>query len=295
MNFTLHQLQIFREVVRQESVTRAAEVLHMTQPAVSIQLKNFQQQFDVPLTEIIGRQLHVTDFGREVADLADNTLSEAAALEYKTQEYQGLLTGKLRVSSASTGKYVAPYFLGGFTGQYPGVDLTLDVSNKTHVVRQLKENAVDFAFVSVLPDDVDLYEEHLLENALYLVGNTPKRDKKLPLIYREPGSATRGAMDTYFGEADQRKRIELTSNEAVKQAVIAGLGQSILPIIGIGNELEQGQLHLLKAKGLPLITTWRLVWLKQKRLSPVAEAYLAFVRAHKQDIVERYFRWTRSV
>ena len=110
MNYTLHQLRIFLEVVQQQSITRAAEEMHMTQPALSIQLKNFQSQFDVPLTELIGKKIYITDFGLSIAELAENVLKEADAIRYKTKEYSGLLTGKLKISSASTGKYLIPYF-----------------------------------------------------------------------------------------------------------------------------------------------------------------------------------------
>jgi LysR family transcriptional regulator, low CO2-responsive transcriptional regulator len=114
MNYTLHQLQVFLEVVRQRSITKAAEEMHMTQPALSIQLKNFQMQFDIPLIEKAGRNLVITDFGMSIAEIAENIIREADTLKYKTKEYGELLSGKLRISSASTGKYIIPYFLNGF-------------------------------------------------------------------------------------------------------------------------------------------------------------------------------------
>lgn len=291
MNYTLHQLQVFLEIVRQESVTKAAREMHMTQPAISIQLKNFQQQFDIPLTEVIGKKLFITDFGRSIAELAENVLREADAIKYKTMAYEGLYTGKLRISSASTGKYVIPYFLSDFLQEHTGVDLVLDVTNKTRVMRSLKRNEIDFALVSVIPEELNVYEELLLENRLYLVGGTTDFDKDQPLVFREEGSATRSAMDQYFGGGKERKRIELTSNEAVKQAVVAGLGYSIMPLIGIKNELSNKQLHIIPAKALPITTTWRLIWLRNKKLSPVAEAYLGYIRERKNQIIESKFQW----
>ncbi len=291
MNYTLHQLQIFLEVVKQESITRAAEKMYMTQPALSIQLKNFQMQFDVPLTEVIGKKLFVTDFGQSIAQIAENILSEAEELKYKTKEYSGLHTGKLKISSASTGKYVIPYFLSGFLKNHTGIDLTLDVSNKSTVVKNLQNNEIDFALVSVLPDGLDVYEELLVENKLYLVGNTAKLSMGKPFIYREVGSATRMAMDNYYRGKTKRKSIQLTSNEAVKQALIAGLGYSILPLIGIKNELSNKDLFIIPSKGLPIITNWRLVWLKGKKLSPIAEAYLNFIRSNKNKIINEKFGW----
>lgn len=293
MNYTIHQLQIFLKVVQTRSITKAAEELYMTQPAVSIQLRNFQDQFKIPLTEVIGRQLHITEFGHEIASIAERVIQELHTINYKTEAYQGIMTGRLFISSASTGKYVIPYFLSGFLEQHSGIDLVLDVTNKTKVVESLKNNETDFALVSVVPDKLDIEEELLLENKLYLVGNLSKKQENKPLIYREEGSATRMAMEIYFSthQGNRRRRMELTSNEAVKQAVIAGLGYSIVPLIGIHNELENKQIHILPAKGLPIKTKWRLVWLKGKKLSPVARAYLDFVRQEKEKILEDHFHW----
>ncbi len=289
MNFTLHQLQLFLEIAKHQNITKAAEKLYMTQPALSIQMKNFQAQFDIALTERIGKKIHLTDFGKSIADIAENILKEADSLKYKARDYEGLLAGKLKISSVSTGKYVMPYFLSKFIHKYPGIDLTLDVSNKQTVTKNLHNNEVDFALVSVLPDKLDLEEEKLLENKLYLVSDSQKIMKGRPLIYREEGSATRSAMDKYFAGRAKRKSIELTSNEAVKQAVIAGLGYSILPLIGIKRELSLGELHIIPSKGLPITTYWRLIWLKNKKLSPVAAAYLEYVKSEKSKIIEKYF------
>jgi len=291
MNFTIHQLRIFLEVARFQSITKAAEDMYMTQPALSIQLKNFQSQFDILLFDKIGKRMHLTDFGKSIAEIAESILREAENLTYKTKEYEGLLTGRLSISSASTGKYVIPYFLSGFINQYPGIDLTLDVSNKTLVMKSIKENSVDFALVSVIPDQLEVNEEVLLENKLFLVGNQANFIKNSSFIYREEGSATRGAMSKYFGNPTRRKGIELTSNEAVKQAVVAGLGYSILPLIGMRNEINAQQLYIIPKKKLPIKTYWRLIWLKNKKLSPIAEAYLNYIRAEKENIIEKNFQW----
>ena len=293
MNYTIHQLQIFLKVVQTKSITKASEELFMTQPAVSIQLKNLQDQFEIPLTEVIGRQLYITDFGREIAEVAERVIQELNNITYKTQAYQGILTGKLSISSASTGKYVIPYFLSGFMEKHTGIDLILDVTNKTRVIESLKNNEIDFAMVSVVPDKLPVEEEVLIENKLYLVGNQDLRDEKKPLIYREEGSATRMAMEKYFEEhqGKRRKRMELPSNEAVKQAVIAGLGYSIMPMIGIHNELVSNQLFVLDSPDLPIKTEWRLIWLKGKKLSPISQAFLEFIRTEKQKILDDNFSW----
>ncbi len=291
MNITFHQLRIFLEVVKQKSITKSAELMHMTQPALSIQLKNFQQQFDIPLIEIINKKLYVTDFGYEIAELAKNVLNEADAIELKTKEYKGSIRGKLKISSASTGKYVIPYFLNGFLKENKGVDLLLDVTNKTSTIKSLLNNEIDFALVSIIPDNINVKEELLVENRLYLVGSAKKFDTNKPLIYREPGSATRTVMENYFAKNKKRKSIELTSNEAVKQAIMAGIGYSILPLIGIKNELVKKQLFVINGKGLPVTTKWRLIWLADKKLSPVAKAYLDYLSDNKEQIINNNFKW----
>lgn len=302
MNYTLHQLQIFLKITQTRSITKAAEELYLTQPAVSIQLKNFQEQFDIPLTEVIGRQLYVTDFGKEIAGAAEKILNEAYAINYKTHAHKGLLAGRLKISSVSTGKYVMPFFLTGFLQQHPGLELVMDVTNKSKVLKSLEQNEVDFALVSLLPEYLEIEDIQLMQNKLYLVGNQlPGKKKKheagiiseLPMIYREEGSGTRLMMEKFIEthQISTRKKLELTTNEAVKQAVLAGLGYSIMPIIGIKNELHQSDLQVIPVKGLPMITNWHLVWLKNKKFSPVAEAYLTYVKAQKKSIIDNYFAW----
>ncbi len=304
MNYTLHQLQVFTKVVQLKSVTRASEELHMTQPAVSIQLKNFQDQFDIPLTQVIGRQLYVTDFGKEIFQMAERILNEVYAINYKTMAYKGHLSGKLSVSSVSTGKYVMPYFLSAFLKQHPGIDLSMDVTNKQKVIHSLKFNEVDFALVSLMPANMNLEQEELLDNALFVIGNKSfklfgkhrvKKEElsKLEIIYREEGSGTRTIVEEFFNknQLPVRQKLELTSNEAVKQAVIAGLGCSIMPLIGIRNELKTGELKIIPAVGFPILSKWRLVWLKGKKLSPIAEAFLSSVRKDKEMILKSNFNW----
>lgn len=301
MNYTLNQLQIFLKIAQTESVTRAAEQLNLTQPAVSIQLKNFQDQFDIPLTEVIGRKLYITDFGKEIAEAAENILNQIYAINYKTSAHKGQLAGRLKVSVVSTGKYVMPYFLTGFLKQHPEVDLTMDVTNKTRVIESLEKNEVDFSLVSIVPDELSVNKIDLLENKLFLVGNRDTRINKsetvrelfsrLPLIYREAGSGTRQAMERFIERhhLKVKRRMELTSNEAVKQAVLAGLGYSIMPMIGIKNELANSQIRIIPVKGLPIKTMWQLIWLKGKNLSPVALAFADYVRLEKENVIKTYF------
>lgn len=303
MHYTLHQLQVFLKVTQTLSITKAADELHLTQPAVSIQLKNLQDQFEIPLTEVIGRQLYVTDFGKEIAIAVENILNEVHAINYKTLAFKGQLSGRLKLSVVSTGKYVMPYFLTDFLKLHPSVELEMDVNNKTKVVKALRNNEVDFALVSVIPKDIVIESEVLLENKLVLVGNNQIKLKaketipdvlfNSPLLFREIGSATRMAMENFINQKkiETKTAIQLTSNEAVKQAIIAGLGISIMPIIGLKNELDSKQIQIIPCNGLPILTNWRLIWLKGKKMSPVGSAFLEFIRKEKEVITAQKFSW----
>jgi DNA-binding transcriptional LysR family regulator len=303
MNYTLHQLQVFLKIVETKSITKAAEELHLTQPAVSIQFRNFQDQFEIPLTEIVGRQLYVTEFGNEIAEIAKRINNEIQEIQFKTLAFKGHLTGTLKISVVSTAKYIIPYFLSDFLKQHQGIDLQLDVTNKSKVIRSLEKNEVDFALVSILPENLRVFNEELMQNKLFLVANRdfempkniilPKKISEFPIIYRENGSGTRFKMERFFEthHLKIKNKLELTSNEAVKQAVIAGLGLSIMPLIGIKNELQKGDLKIIPVKGLPTKTEWNLIWQSQKSLSPIAKAYLNFIREHKMEIIENKFNW----
>lgn len=303
MNYTLHQLQVFLKITQTQSITKAAEALHLTQPAVSIQLKNFQDQFAIPLTEVIGRKLFVTDFGKEIALAAEAILNEVHAINYRTMAYQGQLAGRLKLSVVSTGKYVMPYFLSDFLRQHPGIELVLDVTNKAKVIESLEKNEVDFSLVSVLPDHLAIDKIELMQNKLYLISNAdPAFEGKtydktifetLPLIYREKGSGTRYVMEKFIehNRLPVRKKMELTSNEAVKQAVIAGLGCSIMPLIGIKNELINGDLQIIPVEGFPIKSLWTLIWMKNKNFSPVASSFLTYLQKEKGRIIKDKFDW----
>jgi DNA-binding transcriptional LysR family regulator len=303
MNYTLHQLEIFQKVAAFKSVTKASESLFLTQPAVSIQLKNFQDQFDIPLFEVVGRKLYITEFGEEIALTAQKILDEVKAISYKSLSYQGKIAGALKIAIVSTAKYAMPYLLSDFLHKNEGVDLTMDVTNKASVIKSLENNEVDFAMVSTIPKNLAIERIELMKNKLFLVGSKEfvssnktiaKKDlEKLPLIFRENGSATRLAMEKYITtqKLSTYKKMELTSNEAVKQAVIAGLGVSIMPLIGLKDSLHSHELHILPAKGLPIQTTWNLIWLKSKNLSMVAKSFIGHINQNKDEIIKDNFGW----
>lgn len=303
MNYTLHQLMIFQKITETKSITKAAEELHLTQPAVSIQLKNLQKQFDIPLTEIVGRKLMVTDFGWEIASAIEKIIEELKGINYKTASFKGLMSGKLKISIVSTGKYVMPYFLSSFLKEYPEVDLKLDVTNKVRVLESLSANEVDFALVSILPEQMDVDGVKLMPNQLFLVANRDFILKEneydesvleaLTLIYREEGSGTRLSLEKFLfsKNVSVRKKIVLTSNEAVKQAVLAGMGCSIMPLIGIKDEVKSGELKIIPVRGFPLNTQWNLIYLKGRKFSPVAKMYLNYLIEHKEELMQKHFAW----
>ena len=302
MNYTLNQLQIFVKVVQTSSITKAAEELNLTQPAVSIQIKNFQAQFEIPLLEIIGKKIYVTDFGKEIAASAEGILEQVYAINYKTMAFKDQLIGRLKVSIVSTGKYVLPYYLSDFLKVNPGVEISIDVTNRGKVIESLEQNEVDFSLVSDQLESTQFDFIDILKNELFLVGNpetaamNPSFDygtfkHELPLIFRESGSGTRKIMESYLKKqgVNSLKRIELMSNEAVKQAVMAGLGYSIMPLIGIKREIKDGYLAIIPREGLPITTDWKLIWHKEKKPSPVAKAFMNFVLENNERIKQSFF------
>lgn len=303
MNYTLHQLEIFKKIAEVKSVTKASEQLFLTQPAVSIQLKNFQDQFNLPLFEIVGRKLYITEFGNEIAIAAKRILDEVSDIEYKAATFEGKLAGKLKIAIVSTAKYVMPFFLSEFINKNQMVDLTMDVTNKRSVIQSLENNDCDFAMVSTIPKKLKIEQIDLMKNKLFLVAgknllnsskkNTLKSLQNQLFIFREQGSATRLAMEKFLTKHKIviSKKMELTSNEAVKQAVIAGLGISIMPIIGLKDSLEKGEVKIIENTHLPIETNWNLIWLKSKNLSLVAKAFKTHLETLKETIIEDKFNW----
>jgi DNA-binding transcriptional LysR family regulator len=207
----------------------------------------------------------------------------------------------------STGKYVMPYFLSDFLSKNSGVQLQMDVTNKFKVVESLEKNEVDFALVSLLPNHLNIEKLDLMENKLHWIGKKqPEKSilkekeqglSQLPIIFREKGSGTRQVIEQFVEQHGIRifKQLELTSNEAVKQAILAGLGYSLMPIIGIKNELIQKDLQIIPIPNTPITTNWSLVWLKDKKLSPVSKAYIKFLEAEKSKIVSDIFNWYQTI
>jgi LysR family transcriptional regulator, low CO2-responsive transcriptional regulator len=302
MNITLHQLKAFQAVSKFQSITKAAEAMSMTQPAVSIQLKNLQEQFEVPLTEIIGKRIHITEFGQELVDTADRIFGEIGQIEEKMLELKGLLGGKIRISAVSTGKYIIPYLMADFMKLHPHVEISLEVSNRYNVLAHLQENTTDLALVSLWPEELDLESIHLAENKWYLACSPEKKEAyasviqegkwgKVPFLLREKGSGTRTMMEKFFQERDihVESNLELATNEAVKQAVMAGLGASLLSNFSMAQEIKEGRISLLELPGLPLKADWKLIWLKQKKHSPAVKAFIRWLSENRKKVLSTHF------
>lgn len=304
MDFNLRQLQLFCKVVELKSVTKASIELDITQPAISIQLKKLQENFDISLTEVIGKQLFITDFGMAFYHQSREILKQVEEFKYSLESYNSVLSGKLKISTVSTGKYIMPFYLKQFLDLHQKVELRLDVSNRKQVIADLMNHEIDFALVSVLPNEKDFEEEILMKNPLYLIG--PKKSliknsaieqlNEYPLIYREEGSGTRIVMQKHFEQINFSPKIkmELTSNEAVKQAVIAGLGYSMLSLLSIKNELKQKELEIIPDTKMRVRSQWRLIWLKKKKLTPIAEAFISYIEQNKKQIYKQHFSWVES-
>lgn len=301
MDFNLRQLELFCSVVEHKSITKASIELDLTQPAISIQLKKLQENFQLSLIEIHGKKVFITDFGKTFYKQAKEILKQVEEFKYNIDTLNGELSGKLKISTVSTGKYIMPFYLKDFLNANQKVDLKLDVSNRKEVISALLNHEIDFALVSVLPNEIDFEEIKLMKNPLYLIGPNKKLAKKsfdvqnaeYPLIYREDGSGTRLVMQRHFELINYSPKIkmELTSNEAVKQAVIAGLGYSMLSLISIKNELKLNELEIIPNVEMRVRSHWRIIWLKKVKMSPVAIAFIQFIKENKNKIYASNFNW----
>ncbi|MEW6645686.1 MAG: LysR family transcriptional regulator [Pseudomonadota bacterium] len=286
MNVTLRQLRVFSAVARHLSFTRAAEELCLTQPAVSMQVKQLENQLDVPLFEHLGKKIFLTEMGKEVYHYSRSILQQIDELQGVLNSMKGLGKGRLKISVASTANYFIPVLLAGFCQRYPGVTVSLDVTNRETLLTQLADNEVDLVVMGQPPEDMDLGYEAFLENPLVIVAppeHPLAREKKIPLkrleqevfLVREPGSGTRIAMERFFAQHDVRitTGMEVGSNEAIKQSVQAGLGLGLLSRDTVEMELALGRLVILHVAEFPIMRYWYVVNRHGKRLSVVAQAF----------------------
>lgn len=291
MDFTLHQLYVFGMVARFKSITRASTELHMTQPAVSIQIKKLQNAIDVPLIEIIGRKLYLTEAGEYLYELYKTVYNELETFDAQISQLKGGLKGSLTITAASTAKYFLPYLLGEFQKRYPQIEIFLKVTNHYEVLNHLENNEYNLAILTQIPEDDTLEAIPFMENPLLICApyDHPLGDKKNlpveelkndPFIYREFGSGTRMVMERYLKKHNIHARpvMELGTNEAIKQAIMAGIGISLISKLSLQNEDILKRIRILDVKDLPIITHWHVLYRKDKKLTPVTQNFVSFLQ-----------------
>ena len=307
-NITLRQLKVFEAVARHLNYTRAAEELFLTQPAVSMQVKQLESTLGVALFEQLGKRIHLTEAGKETLAYSRTITQQLDELEGVLNRIKGLSGGRLRISVATTANYFIPTLLGTFSRRFPDVTVSLDITNRETLLRQLNENTVDLVIMGQPPLEADVEAEVFLDNPLVVVAppdHPLAGRKKIPLarlqeeifLVRESGSGTRIAMERFFGERGMKLKtgMEVGSNEAIKQSVQAGLGLGLLSRATIEQELALKRLAVLDVADFPIMRHWYVVHRKGKRLSATAEAFSRFVLDEARTLLQRSRRDKRRV
>jgi LysR family transcriptional regulator, low CO2-responsive transcriptional regulator len=274
---SLRQLRVFAAVARHLSFSRAAAELHLTQPAVSMQVKSLEGEAGLPLVEQVGKKIHLTEAGRELQARAHAIDRELRAAEEALGAMRGLTQGRLTIGLVSTAKYFVPELLGRFLKAHPGVTAKLEVDNRETIIGRLAANAIDLAIMGRPPQNMAPPDHPLAGKRRVPL----ERLAEETFVIREPGSGTRGLLERLFAEHKLTLKVsmEMASNETIKQAVIAGMGVSLLSLHTVGLELATRRLVILDVAGLPIVRKWHVVHLAQKRLSPVAQALKAYLLA----------------
>ena len=305
---TLHQLKVFETVARHASFTRAAEELFITQPTVSSQVKQLTKAIGLPLFEQIGKSLYLTDAGKELLATCHDVFERLNNFEMKIADLKGTKQGQLRLAVITTAKYFVPRLLGSFCQHYPGVDVALQVTNHQEIQRRMLANEDDLYIVSNPPQEIDLRNQAFLDNPLVVVANKnhPLAGQKnislqklnnLQFIMREKGSGTRKAVLELFtkNKISVNVKLELGSNEAIKQAIAGGLGISVLSEHCLISEGISGELTILDVEHFPIKRRWYVSHLSGKQLSVIAQTFLDYLLAESQNISFPSYRMTARI
>jgi len=290
MHVTLRQIEVFNAVARHQNYTRAAEELHLSQPAVSMQIRQLEQGIGLPLFEQVGKQMHLTDAGGQMYIYSRNMADLLVEAEAVFEAIKGVESGTLTISVATTASHFATRLLAEFAKQHAGITISLDVTNREALRRQLEHNEPDLVIMGQPREGVDFEAAAFMKNPLVMIAPADHpliKLKQIPLshfanesfVVREFGSGTRGATQRFFDEhgVPFNTGIEMTSNEAIRQAVEAGLGLGVVSIHTLELELETGRLDILDVEDFPIIRHWYVLQRKGKRLSPAAQAFREFV------------------
>lgn len=302
-NASLRQLQIFEVVARHLSYTRASEELFVTQPTVSIQLKQLTDIVGMPLLEQVGKRIFLTDVGRELLTVVHQILEGLSRFEMIVSDMKGVKAGKLRICVITTAKYFVPRLLGPFCDRYPGIDISLEVANRERLLQRLEENADDLYILGQLPEHLDMTIEPFLENPMVVLAShqhplagkkkiSAKRISQEPFLMREPGSGTRLVTENFFKERGLpiNFRMELGSNEAIKQAVAGGLGITVLSAHTLALEKNGNELAILDVEGFPIRRHWYVAYSSDKQLSVVARTFMEFLQKESRAMADRYMQ-----
>ena len=302
MRITLRQLEVFEQVATTSSYTKAASQLELSQPAVSMQIRQLEEQVELPLFELIGKKVFLTEAGEEFRHYSRAILKLVNEANESMQAMKGLKKGRLKVSVTTTANHFAIELLAEFRRKHPAVQFDLEVTNRKLLINSLSQNDVDVVIMGQTPERADLIITPFLANPLVIVApnNHPMANRKRitlaelaqeTFVAREAESGTRVALDTFFASENQKPFVEhvLNSNESIKKAVAAGLGLGICSIHTIEMELANQSLVILDVIGSPLMRQWNLIHSKGKRLSPIVQAFNAFVlEESKKFSVEQY-------
>lgn len=288
---TLHQLKVFEATARHGSFTRAAEELFLTQPTVSMQVKQLTKAVGLPLFEQVGKRLYLTDAGRELFSTCQEIFTQLDQLEMKVADMKGMKQGHLRLAVITTTKYFMPRLLGPFCQLYPGIDVSLTVTNHEGVIERLANNQDDLYVMSQLPEHLEIKAHPFLDNPLVVMAPRSHplvKEKNISLkrlaeevfIMREPGSGTRRAFQAMLDEQNLsvKVRLELGSNEAIKQAIAGGLGLSVLSRHTLTLEGTGGEIAILDVEGFPIHREWYICYLAGKQLSVVASTFFDYLQ-----------------
>lgn len=298
-NATLHQLKVFEAVARHSSFTRAAEELFLTQPTVSMQVKQLSKAVGLPLFEQIGKQLYLTEAGKELYAACQEIFDRLSQFEVSISNLKGLKQGSLRLAVVTTAKYVIPRLLGSFCQRYPGIDVSLTVDNHERVIEGLINNRDDLYILSQPPDDLGVNIHPFLENPLVALAwrqhplvteknISLQRLSEEPFIMREPGSGTRKAVQKVFDDQqlELKVKLDLGSNEAIKQAIAGRLGISVLSLHTLTLEGTNSPLAILDVKNFPIQRFWYVVYLAGKQLSLVAQTFFDYLLDEGKAVAE---------
>ena len=292
-HLTLHQLRIFQAVAAHNSFARAAEALHLSPPTLSLQVKQLANTVGQPLFEQLGKKIFLTSAGQTLADAAMDISKRVDLLAEDLSALQGVERGRLKLAILTTVKYTVPKLLGGFCAAHPGIEVSMVVGNRENLLQRLARNDDDLYIMGQPPEHMELICEDFADNPLVLVAPpnhplaaqtaiAPDALNGAPFIMREPGSGTRLTTERFFTEAGVEvvNRLEVGSNEAIKQTVAGGLGLAVLSATTVVSELTLGELVKLDVQGFPLMRHWHLVYARGNRLSPAALAFKRWLAEH---------------